>query len=441
MVGSIPDLMDHINPFQSMTNGYISSNSSSSSNHHLNHLNHRRSSKTIKSNHHIVTAAHNNNNDYCQQKQSKDSFQFDSNGHHHNSSIKQSVSTSSSHRKNHKEWQKVLYKHQGVPDNYVPPTFLKDLRKNVNLRRFHLMEIIIAASIVTQQIILIVILIMMFIYFDSYDQYDHILFTIVALVTIFLYSFIFISSKFQEIIQIKSCLIFLIACFTMSPVLKTLTETISTDTIYAQCTIMAFVHLAFHDYGLDAAMVSQSISLNAIFFASVCLASRLSTTYHAFAFLIFSTDLFVLISLLYQSFERRIKLFTTILFTIITLTIILLTFGLVGFFASIIFVLFINLICPYIFLRMQILKDNIYGPWDEAIIDRNALKFSTKNFRKINQLNGFIHHNHNHHEHHHSTLKTTTHESSNPSSPLSSPLMMNGSNIFSNIFTTTTTDS
>ena len=143
----------------------------------------------------------------------------------------------------------------------------------------------------------------------------------------------------------------------MSPVLKTLTETISTDTIYAQCTIMAFVHLAFHDYGLDAAMVSQSISLNAIFFASVCLASRLSTNYHAFAFLIFSTDLFVLISSMYKSFERQTKLFMTIMFTIITLIIIELTFGLVGFFASIIFVLFINLICPYIFLRMQILKE------------------------------------------------------------------------------------
>lgn len=62
------------------------------------------------------------------------------------------------------------------------------------------MEIIVAASIVTQQIVLIVILIMMFIYFDSYDNhYDHILFTIVALVTIFLYTFIFISSKFQGI--------------------------------------------------------------------------------------------------------------------------------------------------------------------------------------------------------------------------------------------------
>lgn len=29
-----------------------------------------------------------------------------------------------------RNWEKVLYKHQGVPDNYVPPTFLKDLRKN-----------------------------------------------------------------------------------------------------------------------------------------------------------------------------------------------------------------------------------------------------------------------------------------------------------------------
>ncbi|KAH9521110.1 hypothetical protein DERF_004786 [Dermatophagoides farinae] len=417
MVGSLPDLMDHfidndnLNPFTSMTNGYISNN-----NHH-----HR----TISN--HVAQNYNSNDNNF---KKTNGSFNFNmakSNGY--NSSIKESISSSSSPERNDQEWQKVLYKRQGVPDNYVPTTFLKDLRKNVNLRRFHLMEIIVAASIVTQQIVLIVILIMMFIYFDSYDNhYDHILFTIVALVTIFLYTFIFISSKFQEIIQIKSCLIFLIACFTMSPVLKTLTETISTDTIYAQCTIMAFVHLAFHDYGLDAAMVSQPISLNAIFFASVCLASRLSTNYHAFAFLIFSTDLFVLISSMYQSFERQTKLFTTIMFTIITLIIIELTFGLVGFFASIIFVLFINLICPYIFLRMQILKDNIYGPWDEAIIDGNALKFSSKNFKKKFIINGF-HHHHNHELSLNFQYSNKSSESSNPSSPLSP---MNVSNIFTN---------
>lgn len=31
------------------------------------------------------------------------------------------------------EWKKVLYEKQGVPDHYVPPSFLKDLRKNGNI--------------------------------------------------------------------------------------------------------------------------------------------------------------------------------------------------------------------------------------------------------------------------------------------------------------------
>lgn len=28
------------------------------------------------------------------------------------------------------EWRKVLYDKQGVPDNFVPESFLKDLKKN-----------------------------------------------------------------------------------------------------------------------------------------------------------------------------------------------------------------------------------------------------------------------------------------------------------------------
>lgn len=28
------------------------------------------------------------------------------------------------------EWNKVLYEKQGVADHYVPPSFLKDLKKN-----------------------------------------------------------------------------------------------------------------------------------------------------------------------------------------------------------------------------------------------------------------------------------------------------------------------
>lgn len=141
----------------------------------------------------------------------------------------------------------------------------------------------------------------------------------------------------------------------MSPILKTLTETISTDTIYAQCTVMIIVHLTSHEYGPNTNF--RPISLNSIFFASVCLASRLSTIYHAFAFLLFSIDLFVLIVIMYKTISLGKKLFLTAIFILITLFIIKFTFGLKGFIIFIYILLFINVICPYIFIRMQALKE------------------------------------------------------------------------------------
>jgi phosphatidylinositol glycan class C protein len=40
----------------------------------------------------------------------------------------------------------------------------------------------------------------------------------------------------------------------MSPVMMTLTETISTDTIYAMTFFMLLANLLFHDYGTTAAV-------------------------------------------------------------------------------------------------------------------------------------------------------------------------------------------
>lgn len=52
----------------------------------------------------------------------------------------------------------------------------------------------------------------------------------------------------------KTALTFLAFGFGLSPVLMTLTETISTDTIYAMTTCMLLANLLFHDYGANAAM-------------------------------------------------------------------------------------------------------------------------------------------------------------------------------------------
>ena len=145
----------------------------------------------------------------------------------------------------------------------------------------------------------------------------------------------------------------------MSPILRTLTETISTDTIYAMVTLMVLVHLSFNNYGVNAAIVSQPISLNAAFFASVCLASRLPTSYHAFAFLISAIDIFVLFGILYNKLCTRIaRTMMTIVFTFISLILLWHTFSGIyycGIFSALI--VFVNFICPFGYYKMQVFKE------------------------------------------------------------------------------------
>lgn len=79
--------------------------------------------------------------------------------------------------------------------------------------------------------------------------------------------------------DLKSTLVFITFTYGFSPVLKTLTESVSTDTIYAMSVFMLLGHLIFFDYGANAAIVSSTLSLNMAIFASVCLASRLPGHY------------------------------------------------------------------------------------------------------------------------------------------------------------------
>ena len=98
----------------------------------------------------------------------------------------------------------------------------------------------------------------------------------------------------------KTLSIFLLFGSLVSPVVFTLTKSISTDTIYAMSTLMMLSHLIFYDYGSETAMwgthrtksirafvsssfrVQKALSFSVALFSSVCLASRLSTSFHTF---------------------------------------------------------------------------------------------------------------------------------------------------------------
>lgn len=146
----------------------------------------------------------------------------------------------------------------------------------------------------------------------------------------------------------------------MSPILKTLTETISTDTVYSMVTVMLVVHLFSFDFGPKSWIVSQAVSSNAAIFAGVCLASRLSTL-NAFILLILASDLFVLLNLLRSRWktqpETQVTLVWTVILIVSSLTGLCLSKDLLWSVSFVILLLLLNLVFPFVFFRLQEMKE------------------------------------------------------------------------------------
>ncbi|XP_010018456.1 PREDICTED: LOW QUALITY PROTEIN: phosphatidylinositol N-acetylglucosaminyltransferase subunit C, partial [Nestor notabilis] len=179
--------------------------------------------------------------------------------------------------------------------------------------------------------------------------------------------------------DLKSTLVFTAFTYGFSPVLKTLTESISTDTIYAMSALMLLGHLIFFDYGANAAIVSSTLSLNMAIFASVCLASRLPRSLHAFVMVTFAMQIFALWPML----QKKLKAQTPRCYVGVTVLLLFALAALAGLatISSVGAVLFTSLLlticglCPYCLIRLQLLKDNIHGPWDEAEIKEDLSRF------------------------------------------------------------------
>lgn len=175
--------------------------------------------------------------------------------------------------------------------------------------------------------------------------------------------------------DLQSATIFLSFTFGFSPVLKTLTESVSTDTVYAMSALMLLAHLVSFPYAQPSP--PGSFSLNAALFASVCLASRLPGTLHTFAMLSCALLVFALWPCLVQKLRENIpSQFAGVCVGVCIGGIgglgsqslggaVLLTLALAS----------VTLLCPLLLVRLQRQKDNIHGPWDEAEISEDLSRF------------------------------------------------------------------
>nr|XP_049698880.1 spliceosome-associated protein CWC27 homolog isoform X1 [Helicoverpa armigera] len=268
-----------------------------------------------------------------------------------------------------KPWVKNLYENREYPDNHTDGKFLQELRKNLNVQKVTLPEAIQGSFRVVLRLCICVLYAIIFVY--MYNDWVHTYTIIYTSIIISLFSyFLYIYFAGTDVLRhLKTVLVYVTIGYLLSPILHTLTDTVSTDTIYAWAVLMMIIHMIFFDYNVPAALVSNSLSINAAIFSSVCLVSRLSTPFNAFVLLTISVILFVLSPQLFKTILHT-KLFNIIYFITLILTVICLysvSTTLLCYFVLIVFVL--SGYCPFFFVYWQKYKDNKYGPWDEAVIN------------------------------------------------------------------------
>lgn len=286
-------------------------------------------------------------------------------------------------------WKKVLYGNEGYPDNYTGPMFLKDLQKNINVQIFRYPEAVLGATKLTHQLSLIVVFLLVYYNFHSKQLYisAEILLSIVCMICCFGY-IIFValngprcsddqSQSYSQTIRDDAIAVTCVVGFgfILSPMLHTLTKSIDTDTIYTITFFVFLIHIMCYDYGMPAALVSRAISLNAALFGTICLASRLETSLDAFVLLVVAVTLFAI----YPCMLRSIELKSSICLRLVPV-IFFISASCYGLFMISPFLFFINLmvqifcgfIYPFLFCYAQKYKNNIHGPWDEAIVDSNS---------------------------------------------------------------------
>lgn len=200
-------------------------------------------------------------------------------------------------------WKKNLYENTDYPDNYTDKTFLEELKKNVHITEISPLTAVLGAGLVTQEMCIVVFFVIVYVYlYNGWIEPETVFVqsSLVAAVGYLTYRILLTNKNYYDVMvkDLRTVLIFVVFGYVLSPILKTLTDTISTDTIYAMTTFMMIIHFIFFDYGVSAAIVSSSLSLNAAIFGSVCLASRLASPFHAFVLLSNAVECFVLLPIL-----------------------------------------------------------------------------------------------------------------------------------------------
>lgn len=281
-------------------------------------------------------------------------------------------------------WEKVLWKPQPYPDNYIPPDFLSSLRRNTNVKQYKYLPLVLSTCAVTQHLAIIFIFVGTFILLNR-DHVDPTQLVWACIAAFPIGNIVWEVMEWRDIAAAtkkerrlkatKSSILVLLILVTITPVLKTLTAATSSDSIWAFSAILFCLNAILADYSAanphpGKERLTSVLSMNAAISASVVLASRLASNLHVFGLVLYAVQLFALFPLLRQRIQYRAS---KLLRTSLTMLLSCLATGIfISLHARIAFLiatilLFVTFGCPALFIWSQKFKNELKGPWDPAI--------------------------------------------------------------------------
>ncbi|KAL4949459.1 phosphatidylinositol N-acetylglucosaminyltransferase-domain-containing protein [Aspergillus filifer] len=189
----------------------------------------------------------------------------------------------------------------------------------------------------------------------------------------------FLSRNRQRLSTVKSAFLIYFSLLGLSPILKSLTKSTASDSIWAMSCWLLIMNIFSFDYGsgegAGATKFPASLSTNAAVMASTVLASRLPSTTHVFSLMLFSIEVFGL----FPIFRRQLRHISWKGHISLTLTLVMFAGGAVGvtlrggwmgaiigsFLGSILTALTMGG-CSWWLISLQKYKNVVSGPWDPA---------------------------------------------------------------------------
>ncbi|PFH54492.1 hypothetical protein AMATHDRAFT_134869 [Amanita thiersii Skay4041] len=281
--------------------------------------------------------------------------------------------------------EKVLWKsQQPFPDNFVPADFLSLLKKNPNFRPYTYSSLVLLSTPITQHLASIFIFLSVFVHLkeQSLDPRTLIWLSVACFILGYLlWSFLNQThdtphAAINDYLKaFKSSILIFLALMSLSPVLRTLTASTSSDTIWALAAILFILNAILADYSapsekeLSHGRLIPVLSMNAAVSASVVLASRLATDIAVFGLMLFSIQSFALFPLLRHRLQTSPVAVQASLTACLVMSATWLTLTLSQRLAYMYALVFtsVTFCAPGLLIWAQKYKNELRGPWDVAV--------------------------------------------------------------------------